>query len=153
MAEDYDAWLRVALKWEADFCPEPLCSYRVHETNTTSVQDERNLEEAMQILRWALNAVHLSHEVQRMTRRQYMVFFEPYFRLLWTSNQRGKAIRNAASLLAGDPQFIPAFIQAIPSLDRGRQAFAMMLERPLSEFPHVLRHVSRAIWRRLVSGR
>jgi glycosyltransferase involved in cell wall biosynthesis len=50
LAEDYEAWLRIAAGHIVDFIAEPLCSYRVHDANESRIQEERGSEEVLRIL-------------------------------------------------------------------------------------------------------
>ncbi len=60
LAEDYEAWLRVADGRIVDFINQPLCSYRVHDSSVSVIQQERGFHEMLDILSVRLNQSELS---------------------------------------------------------------------------------------------
>jgi glycosyltransferase involved in cell wall biosynthesis len=137
LAEDYEAWLKICLRCKADFSPEPLCSYRCHDSNTTILQYERNMVEILQVYEWALKDLDLSAEAQRKSRELCAKFYSIYADILWHDSRRMEAIRATARLLPQDPRLFAAYIRSHWIPVTVREILGKLIKLPASQLPHV----------------
>lgn len=53
--EDFNAWLRFSRYHPVVYIPEPLASFRIHSTNTSTTYPERMMSTGLQTLEWAFH--------------------------------------------------------------------------------------------------
>lgn len=92
VCEDWDAWLRIAMKYEFDYVPQPLAKCRVHGTNTQK-QADRMKQGTLAFFDKVLADPALHDEVWPLRRRVRSLAFLMVGRAYYTAREMGMARR------------------------------------------------------------
>lgn len=90
--EDWDMWLRIAMKYEFDYVPQPLAKCRVHSANTMK-QAERMKQGTLAFFDKVLATPALQDQVRPVRRRIQSLAYFMVGRAYYTAREMGTARR------------------------------------------------------------
>jgi glycosyltransferase involved in cell wall biosynthesis len=128
-AEDYDFWLRAALKYRFDYVDEPLIKYRRGPASTG--RDEARLLQALAVMNNFVERAEAAGAIPESTRRR--AFAETYFHLSLARRLRSRlgAISLNLRALALAPSYLAAWkgLAALALPEAGRRSLRRLANR------------------------
>jgi glycosyltransferase involved in cell wall biosynthesis len=120
--EDYDLWLRIALRYHFDYVDEPLTQYRIGHASLTR-RNENKLLLALEIMQRFLDERGGRSRIHPSIERR--AWAETYFHIALAKRNRSRLAALAFNLkaLAAEPTYLPAWksLASLPLPEKGRR--------------------------------